>query len=153
MEFLLFFIIPIRAKWLGIIDGIYFGVTILGGLAGYFNPAISMRLFSMGIMAFPQNAVAALVSMMNYILFFYLYRRGFRPSRAQRQAQKQFKAQVIQAQRKQAVKESGPRHRCAVCGRTEQDDPSLEFRYCSRCEGEYEYCQEHLYTHQHVKKE
>ena len=153
VQFLLFFIIPIRAKWLGIINGIYFGVTILGGLAGYFNPAISMRLLSMGIMAFPQNAVAALVSMMNYILFFYLYRQSFRPSRAQRQMQKQFKAQVIQAQKRQIAKESGPRHRCAVCGRTELDDPSLEFRYCSKCEGEYEYCQEHLYTHQHVKKE
>ena len=44
----------------------------------------------------------------------------------------------------------GARHRCAVCGRTELDDPKLEFRYCSKCNGNYEYCQEHLFTHKHV---
>ncbi len=45
------------------------------------------------------------------------------------------------------------RHRCAVCGRTELDGEELEFRYCTKCEGNYEYCQDHLYTHQHVKRE
>lgn len=44
-------------------------------------------------------------------------------------------------------------HKCAVCGRTEKDDPNLEFRYCSKCEGSYEYCSEHLYTHKHVTRE
>ena len=42
-------------------------------------------------------------------------------------------------------------HKCAVCGRTEKSDPNLEFRFCSKCNGNYEYCSEHLYTHQHVK--
>ena len=42
--------------------------------------------------------------------------------------------------------------RCAVCGRTDKDSPGMEFRYCSKCEGSYEYCMDHLYTHQHVKK-
>ena len=41
--------------------------------------------------------------------------------------------------------------RCAVCGRTELDDPCLEFRFCSKCNGNYEYCQDHLFTHEHVK--
>ncbi len=44
-----------------------------------------------------------------------------------------------------------PRHKCAVCGRTEADDASLEFRYCSKCHGTYEYCQDHLFTHTHVQ--
>ena len=44
-----------------------------------------------------------------------------------------------------------PVHRCAVCGRTELDDPNLEFRFCSKCNGNYEYCQDHLYNHVHVK--
>ncbi|MFQ9748684.1 MAG: hypothetical protein ACLRYY_06955 [Anaerobutyricum soehngenii] len=43
------------------------------------------------------------------------------------------------------------RHKCAVCGKTELDDPNLEFRYCSKCNGNYEYCNEHLFTHTHVK--
>ena len=42
-------------------------------------------------------------------------------------------------------------HRCAICGRTEKDDPTLEFRFCSKCFGNYEYCQYHLYTHEHVR--
>ncbi len=48
-------------------------------------------------------------------------------------------------------KGSGPIHKCAVCGRTELDDPNLTFRYCSKCNGNYEYCQDHLFTHEHVK--
>ena len=40
-------------------------------------------------------------------------------------------------------------HKCEVCGRTEHDDPDLEFRFCSRCNGYHEYCLEHLYTHEH----
>ena len=43
-------------------------------------------------------------------------------------------------------------HKCAVCGRTDEESPGMEFRYCSKCEGSYEYCMDHLYTHQHVKK-
>ena len=41
---------------------------------------------------------------------------------------------------------------CAVCGRTDLDDPELVFRFSSKCEGDYEYCQDHLYTHKHVTK-
>ena len=40
-------------------------------------------------------------------------------------------------------------HRCAVCGRTEQDDAKLEFRVCSQCAGGQEYCTEHLGAHAH----
>ena len=42
-----------------------------------------------------------------------------------------------------------PIHRCAICGRTEKDNPDLEFRYCTKCKGYYEYCQDHLFTHEH----
>ncbi|MBR5738900.1 MAG: hypothetical protein IKY02_02805, partial [Lachnospiraceae bacterium] len=41
------------------------------------------------------------------------------------------------------------RHKCAICGRTEKTNPELEFRYCSKCVGNYEYCMDHLYTHLH----
>ena len=41
-------------------------------------------------------------------------------------------------------------HKCAICGRSEQDGENMEFRYCSKCNGDLEYCQDHLYTHQHV---
>ncbi len=41
------------------------------------------------------------------------------------------------------------RHKCCVCGRTEEDDAELEFRFCTGCNGNYEYCSDHIYTHEH----
>jgi len=43
-------------------------------------------------------------------------------------------------------------HICSVCGRTSITNPELMFRYCSKCSGEHEYCQDHLFTHEHVKQ-
>jgi len=133
VQFLLFFIIPIKAKWLGIIDAIYFGVTVVGGFVAWVNPAIGYNLLQWGVLAIPQYAVAALVSMLNYALFYYMFRRGYRPSMAQRKAQRQFKSQMTEVRRQQRSAAGQPRHRCAVCGRTELDDPNLEFRFCSSC--------------------
>lgn len=42
------------------------------------------------------------------------------------------------------------RHKCAVCGRTEVSNPELEFRYCSKCNGYYCYCQDHINNHTHI---
>jgi Zn-dependent protease len=41
-------------------------------------------------------------------------------------------------------------HRCTSCGRTERDDPHLEFRICTDCSGGQEYCREHLNGHPHI---
>lgn len=42
-------------------------------------------------------------------------------------------------------------HRCTVCGRTDVSDPELEFRYCSRCNGYYCYCEDHIGNHAHIQ--
>ena len=42
-------------------------------------------------------------------------------------------------------------HKCSVCGRTNITNPELMFRFCSKCAGNHEYCQDHLFTHEHVK--
>ena len=42
-------------------------------------------------------------------------------------------------------------HKCTVCGRTDVSDPDLEFRYCSRCNGYYCYCQDHINNHSHIE--
>lgn len=44
-------------------------------------------------------------------------------------------------------------HRCSICGRSNLTNPELTFRYCSKCAGNHEYCQDHLFTHVHVKNE
>ena len=41
-------------------------------------------------------------------------------------------------------------HKCTVCGRTDADDPTLEFRYCSKCKGYHCYCSEHISNHAHI---
>lgn len=41
-------------------------------------------------------------------------------------------------------------HKCEICGRTEITNPELEFRYCSKCKGNHEYCNDHLFTHKHI---
>ena len=42
-------------------------------------------------------------------------------------------------------------HRCTICGITDVEDRKMDFRYCVDCEGDYEYCMDHLYNHEHVK--
>ena len=42
-------------------------------------------------------------------------------------------------------------HHCTVCGITELDDPNMTFRYCSSCNGNYEYCENHIRNHQHIQ--
>ena len=80
-------------------------------------------------------------------MFWFFHAIKMRLSRKQRKRQKQFQSQM-----------SAPRpgsgismHKCAICGRTEITNPELEFRYCSKCVGNREYCQDHLFTHTHVK--
>jgi len=41
-------------------------------------------------------------------------------------------------------------HKCSVCGVTDTDNPNMEFRYCSKCNGYYCYCMEHINNHTHV---
>ena len=148
MEFLLFFVLPIKAKWLGIFDGVLFLWTILQGflLAYGGNPYYGF--------IYQANALAAAVSILNFVIFFFSS-RSFRPyTPAQQRRKRNFHKQMNQrAQNHYSANADGqiPKHRCAVCGRTELDHPELEFRYCSKCNGNYEYCQDHLFTHEHVK--
>ena len=86
-------------------------------------------------------------AMLNVLLFFLVTRGAPMISPGQMKRRVEFKRNI-------RVKPSdGPRHRCAICGKTERDDATLEFRYCSKCAGEFEYCSEHLYTHKHVTPE
>lgn len=127
-HFYLYMAIPIKAKWLALVDvAIYAYGAIFGGTA---------------------ERIAIVVSLLNCILFFILS-KGSRYSPKEIKRKHQFKSEISQVTRE--VKRMG-RHHCAVCGRTDVDFPELEFRFCSKCEGDYEYCQDHLYTHQHVTR-
>lgn len=131
VQLLLFFIIPVKVKWLGILYGALLGYNIV-------------RYVALG--QFPL-ALALFVAVANFIIFFLSSRNYRRVSPKEQRRKMQFKREVHAASN-----HGGSRHKCAICGRTEQDDESLEFRFCSKCDGNYEYCNEHLFTHEHVKK-
>ncbi len=46
--------------------------------------------------------------------------------------------------------QSKPFHRCTVCGITEQTHPQMDFRYCTKCDGQHGYCSEHIRNHEHI---
>lgn len=52
---------------------------------------------------------------------------------------------------KKVVDAPAYRHKCSVCGKTDVSNPELEFRYCSRCNGFYCYCQDHINNHPHIQ--
>ena len=132
-QLLLYGIIPIKMKWLAVLDVVLLAVdAVQGGL----------------IIRIVVIVCEIIASLLNFIIFFFCNRnlRGHSPKQAARR--KKFQKQISRPQNQYA---GGAKHRCAVCGRTELDDPTLEFRYCSKCNGNYEYCQDHLFTHEHVK--
>lgn len=150
MELLLFFILPIKIKWLAMIDGVYFTLTIISGFFFSYIPkdfqlkALDI-LVNLGIYPSKPIAVAALVSLLNFIIFFMLTRNYNKISPKEVKRKRNYKKQVSQGQGASMV------HKCDICGRNSKDFPELTFRYCSKCSGNHEYCQDHLFTHTHIK--
>ncbi len=149
MQVLFMWLIPIKMKWLAWIDGIYFAVTIVAGLMSeHLSIQMIGRLYSFGIIANKAYAVMALVSLLNFLIYATSFRSVQRMAPKEIYRRKSFEQKMQKAQ----MPKDAPRHKCVICGRTEKDAPNLEFRFCSKCEGNYEYCQDHLFTHEHVKR-
>ena len=150
--FMVSFLIPVKAKWLGIIYGILMGYEVIQ----YIRMGIAYG-GSLGFLYYGR-AVAIVISALNFLIFFMMTRnyRRISPSEMKRRAQFRKKMNDAKWESGNVVEFRGrnviTRHRCAVCGKTELDDDTLEFRFCSKCDGNYEYCSEHLYTHTHVKR-
>lgn len=135
MQVLLMFIIPIKIKWMGIVYGILILYEFIQGGSVYAGTyLLDCSMFA---------RIAIVSSLLNFVVFYFTSRRVLlSPKQMHRRAE--FKREV-----RQAAKIT--RHKCAICGRTDESNPELEFRFCSKCNGNYEYCQEHLFTHQHVQ--
>ncbi len=149
-QFLFLFIIPVKAWIFALVDlglTLYSTVSLLS--AGYFPYGL-----------FP------LVTIGNYFLFFgkdvvnviplswrinagRLFKRKPKPSSGNYKTIHFHAAGSYQASTARA--KAPYSHRCSVCGRTDVSDPDLEFRYCSRCNGYYCYCQEHISNHTHIE--
>ena len=122
-QVLLFMFLPIKMKYLSILY-----IVII---AYYFiNETFMGRV----------NIAMSLVS----FVIFYLSTKNFRKfSPKQMKRRRNYNRQV------RTAKQENIGHRCVVCGRTDKDYPDLQFRYCSKCTGNKEYCQDHLFTHTH----
>jgi membrane associated rhomboid family serine protease len=130
---MLLFIIPIKIKWLAIINAFFFAYSIIVNLlAGDFI-----------------DAFLPLVAIFNFILFC-----GGDVLAYIRPHKSRFSGNTINfkkaAKKARRDKESQPyRHKCAVCGKTDTEYPNMEFRYCSRCDGYHCFCQDHINNHIH----
>jgi hypothetical protein len=118
--FNLFFVLPIRVRWLALLAWLTYGYLMVRG----------------DWMA----RMLVLATVLNYLLFFgrehwQEYRHGHR-------------RRSFQTRAKRALKPA--RHTCEVCGMNSDESPRTLFRYCSKCTGQKCYCPEHIRNHEHV---
>ncbi len=150
-HFLLFFIIPVKAWIFALFDLV---ITLY-----------DVYYYTFVIPAFP-HGLFPLVALANYFLFFgknvlnvipitwrMNARRLFRKKpKRQKGGPKVVNFQTAGSYQAATAKPTAPyTHRCTVCGRTDTDHPELEFRYCSRCNGYFCYCEDHISSHTHVE--
>lgn len=147
LQFLLFFIIPVKAKWLAWID------------VALFVFAIARYLF----LGYFLYALLPIVAILNYLLFFasditgqLSYWKG-RAKHTMNQHQNRSSygrssgPKVVNFHDAKTKTKANYLHKCAVCGKTDLTDPQMEFRYCSRCNGYYCYCSDHINSHIHIQ--
>lgn len=128
VQVLLMFIFPIKVKWLGIVYGVILVVNcIQGGIATW---------------------IVVGFSLLNFLVYFISTKGKMQMSPQQMKRQREFRQKMRAADNSSR---GVTKHKCAICGRTELDGDDLEFRFCSKCNGNYEYCQYHLFTHEHMK--
>ena len=144
-HFLLFFIIPVKAWIFALID-------------------LIIVVLDLVTLTFPYN-LFSVISLANYFLFFGKdvsnvipvswranFRRAFRKAKQPPQEHKTIPFARAGSYEAAAAQPRAPyNHRCTVCGRTDISHPDLEFRYCSRCNGYYCYCEEHISNHSHIQ--
>lgn len=128
VEVWLYFLVPVKMKWMGAVYGFFILWSMVEGSWA--------------------DRVSIVMSLLNFVIFFLMSRRLYRFSPKQVHRRQEFKRNVQKVQ----LPKGSSKHKCAVCGRTEADGDHLEFRFCSKCDGNYEYCQDHLFSHQHIKK-
>lgn len=120
-EIRLFFLIPVRVKWLAWLAWAYFLVMMVIG------SWVDRVLIAAGVA--------------NFFLFFGRDIGLRLRSSGRRRAR----------QREQERTATAAMHTCAVCGITDIEDPKMQFRYCSQCDGKRGYCMDHIRDHEHVK--
>ena len=145
-QFLLFFIIPVKAWIFALFD-------------------LVLVVFGLLVYPFPDN-LFSVISLANYFLFFgkdvlnvlpMSWRVNARRAARKVKPQNGDRPKVVPfptagSYEATTAKVQAPyTHRCTICGRTDVTDPNLEFRYCSRCKGYHCYCEDHISNHTHIE--
>lgn len=126
----LYFIIPIKMKWLAVVEAVLYAINIVRyAVAGLWGLAL-----------------LPIVALLNLFVFFSpeFYRRADTVRAHNRKEAVEFRKAV-----KEQKKNRGYNHKCEICGRTDTDFPDLQFRYCSKCSGYHCFCQDHIFNHTH----
>jgi len=123
---LIFFILPVKIKWLALLQWLLYGYLVV---VGPWPVRLLVIAASGNFLVFFAGDIVAQI------------RTGRRRVAHQ--------ARAAGARRDAAE----ARHRCRICGKTELTDPQLDFRYCSKCAGNQCYCSDHIFAHEHVPEE
>jgi hypothetical protein len=121
-EIYLFFVLPVKIKWLAWLTWASYGLSFLA--ASHWS-----------------ERFAILAATANFLLFF-----GRDLFGTARYANRRMlvKTAAVREERK-------PRHVCRVCQVNNLDSPDLDFRYCTDCKPSQCYCPKHLDLHAHTK--
>ena len=140
-EVRLYFVLPIKMKWMLVFELLYLAYIV-------FNTFKMMIAYANGtwlgwVLGLVQSS-QIILAVANMFLFFWASKTHI--SRKQKKRQREFRAQFSNPRPGSGISQ----HKCVICGRTELTNPELQFRYCRKCTGNKEYCQDHLFTHTHI---
>jgi len=133
LRFRFMFVLPMQVKWIGLLT--------LGLLAyNLFNARFFFPFYLLPLVLF-----------LPYLLFCgdTLYRYLGGPSKETTRSTINFKRAAKRVEQERATRSYS--RKCAICGKTDADNPEMEFRYCSRCNGYHCYCMDHINNHTHVQ--
>ena len=126
---LLFFIIPVKMKYLGYLS---WAVVI-------FNVSKALITGNFGY------ALIYVLPLINYFVFF--GKSNYKNTKIKAKS----KIKKNKYQKAFKVVEMPYKHKCTVCGITDADDKNMQFRYCSKCRGHQAYCEKHIFDHKHIE--
>ena len=141
---LLLFFIPLKMKYMA---WVYLGGTVLSVFL-YLRIAPFLSFYWL----------LPIVPLLNYLLFFGSDVKNILPDALRYRQRKNYRTTGTGSRPNanwagsyhSKTGEKPYRHKCTVCGRTDTDYPNLEFRYCSKCNGYYCYCIDHINNHVHI---
>ena len=119
-ELLLFFLLPVKVKWLALLTWIAYFLMIAAG--GWMTRLVVSASICSFLLFFGGEILARM-------------RSGHR--------RMTFQAARVAGTKKRV-------HRCTICGISSETEPKMDFRYCSKCTGALCYCPEHIRNHEHV---